>query len=295
MAELANRYELRNRYVFTGKLVMLTAFHIGGGVGRMTSSSSDSPVVLTTEEIPFIPGSSFKGVLRSTVEKLVPMLPGDWFSCGLIQLSDDEAKEAQDQGKRICPTAWSGDIAQEKRKNPGRAEEILEKARERLCATCKLFGSPLAASRLNINDLYMPLKEWSGVIQVRDGVAIDRDSEKAKDRLKYDFEVVPSGAAFDLEMTLENATEQDLQLLSVGLSEFMHRFGTIGGKRSRGLGVCQLEYLHISELKLTGIDEQKRNQRLRDYLLERKFSREEENGQAFLNEHISQIFQSTSQ
>jgi CRISPR-associated RAMP protein (TIGR02581 family) len=295
MAELANRYELRNRYVFTGKLIMLTAFHIGGGVGRMTASSSDSPVVLTPEEIPFIPGSSFKGVLRSTIEKLVPMLPGNWFSCGLIQLSDEDAKEAQDQGRRICPTAWSGDIAQEKRKNPGRAEQILEKARERLCATCQLFGSPFVASRVNINDLYMPLREWSSVIEVRDGVAIDRDSEKAKDRLKYDFEVVPSGAEFDLEITLENATTQDLQLLSVGLSEFIHRFGTIGGKRSRGLGACQLEHLHVSALELIDIDEQKRNQRLRDYLLERKFSREEDDGQVFLNEYISQIFKSASQ
>jgi CRISPR-associated RAMP protein (TIGR02581 family) len=294
MAELSNRYELRNRYVFTGKLVMLTAFHIGGGAGRMTGSGSDSPVVLTPEEIPFIPGSSFKGVLRSTIEKLVPMLPGDWFSCGLIQLSDGEAKEARDEGKRICPTVWSDDIVQEKRKNPGRAEQILEKARGRLCATCQLFGSPFAASRVNINDLYMPLKEWSGVIQVRDGVAIDRDSEKAKDRLKYDFEVVPSGAAFNLEMTLENATEQDLQLLSVGLSEFIHRFGTIGGKRSRGLGACRLDSLHVSALELTDIDEQKRNQRLRNYLLERKFSSEEEDGQAFLNSYISQIFERAS-
>ena len=63
MAELTNRYELHNRYVFTGKLVMLTAFHIGTGAGRMTASSSDSPVVLTPEGFPFIPGSSFKGTL----------------------------------------------------------------------------------------------------------------------------------------------------------------------------------------------------------------------------------------
>jgi CRISPR-associated RAMP protein (TIGR02581 family) len=295
MTEIANRYELRNRYVFTGKLIMLTAFHIGGGIGRLTASGSDSPVILTPEEVPYIPGSSFKGILRSTVEKIVPMLPGDWFSCGLIQLDDAEAKEARDQKMPICPTAWSGDIAEEKRRYPQRAEQIMRDARDRLCATCKLFGSPLAASRVNVNDLYMPLEEWSGIIQVRDGVAIDRDSEKAKDRLKYDFEVVPSGATFDLEMTLENATEQDLQLLSVGLSEFIHRFGTIGGKRSRGLGACKLEHLHVSALELFDINIQKRNQLLRDYLLERKFSREIEDGQVFLNEHISQIFTNSPQ
>src|SRR6266576_4372378 len=87
------RYEVHNRYLFEGQLVMQTALHIGGG--KVTLSHSDSPVVLTPEEIPFIPGSSFKGALRSTVEKLVPGLPGNWFSCGLIQLSDEEAEEAQ--------------------------------------------------------------------------------------------------------------------------------------------------------------------------------------------------------
>jgi len=59
MTKQANRYTLRNRYLFKGNLVMQTALHIGGG--RVSLSSSDSPIVLTPEEIPFIPGSSFKG------------------------------------------------------------------------------------------------------------------------------------------------------------------------------------------------------------------------------------------
>lgn len=295
MAEMINRYELRNRYVFTGELVMLTAFHIGGGVGRMATSGSDSPVVLTSEGVPFIPGSSFKGALRSTVEKLVPVLPGDWYTCSLIQLSDEEAKEAQSQNMPICPTAWSSDFATEKRNNPAAADQVREKMLKRLCDTCKLFGSPIAASHVNVNDLYMPLREWNEVIQIRDGVAIDRDSEKAKDKLKYDFEVVPSGATFNLEITLENATQQDVQLLCVGLSEYVHGFGGIGGKRSRGLGACRLEKLHVFSLDLTDVNE--RNRRLRNYLLERereqKFSGSE-GGEAFLDRHISEIFESTS-
>ena len=297
MTEPTHRYELRNRYVFTGKLVMLTAFHIGSGVGRMTTSASDSPVVLTPEGLPFIPGSSFKGALRSTVEKLVPSLPGDWFSCSLIQLDDVQAEEALRQKKRVCSTAWSADLTSRKRQNPRAAEEVRQETLDRLCDTCLLFGSPFAASRVNINDLYMPLEEWNGAVQVRDGVAIDRDSEKAKDRLKYDFEVVPTGAVFHLEVILENATSRDLQLLSIGLGEFVHGFGSIGGKRSRGLGACRLDALHVSALELTDINEQERNRRLRNYLLERKpelkFSSSED-GEVFLNKHISQVFEGSS-
>src|SRR6516162_6367449 len=93
-----NRYELRNRYVFRGNLVMETALHIGGG--KATLSSSDSPVVLTPDQKPFIPGSSFKGALRSTVEKIVSNLPGLW-TCSLIELSEDELKEERRQGRKL--------------------------------------------------------------------------------------------------------------------------------------------------------------------------------------------------
>src|SRR6202140_1404233 len=82
LAVKENRYALRNRYVFRGKLVMQTALHIGGG--RVTLSSSDSPVMLTPDQKPFIPGSSFKGALRSAVEKLASALPG-FSTCALIE------------------------------------------------------------------------------------------------------------------------------------------------------------------------------------------------------------------
>lgn len=295
MAESIHRYELRNRYVFTGKLVMLTAFHIGGG--RITSSSSDSPVVLTPEQIPFIPGSSFKGALRSTVEKLVPGLPPEakLSSCGLIEQQEGNTQ----QTGTICPTVRQGEVAQERRDGLRSLEEIRGDVLKQLCNTCQLFGSPFAASRVNINDLYMSSKEWAGAVQIRDGVAIDRDSEKARDRLKYDFEVVPASAAFDLTITLENATDDDLQLLCIGLSEFVHGFGFIGGKRSRGLGSCRLDDLHVSALELKGpngeeiVDARERNRRLSRYLLKREFSSEED-GTNFLERHINAIFTKAS-
>ena len=293
MIEQTTRYDLRNRYLFTGKLVMQTALHIGGG--NVTLSSSNSPIVLTPEEIPFIPGSSFKGSLRSTVEKLVPELPGDWLSCGLIEAGEEEIQRAKKEGRRICPTVRQQDITRQLRRAESREEQeaIRDQARAELCDTCRLFGSPFSASRIAINDLYMPPGAWNGIIQMRDGVAIDRDSEKAKDRLKYDFEVVPASATFDLAISLENATERDLQLVSVGLSEFVHGFATIGGKRSRGLGVCRLENLLVYELELSGIDERQRNRRLRNYLLgrtpEEQFSGALD-GQAFLDSRIASLF-----
>jgi CRISPR-associated RAMP protein (TIGR02581 family) len=291
---IQNRYALRNRFVFSGQLVMRTALHIGGG--KVTLSSSDSPVVLTPEQKPYIPGSSFKGALRSTVEKIVPGLPG-LSTCALIDLSDDEIKQSGSKRQTICPTVRQSDIARRRRDEPERAAEIQKETIEELCDTCLLFGSPYAAARLNVNDLYMPQEEWSGVLQIRDGVAIDRDTEKARDRLKYDFEVVPASATFDLQIVLENATKKDLQLICVGLSEFVHGFGVIGGKRSRGLGVAELQKLQVAalELDVEGVDENEvsadeRGQRLRAYLVNKTFSKVFTDGSEFLEKYINSIF-----
>ena len=288
-----HRYELRNRYIFRGKLVMQTALHIGGG--KVTLSSSDSPVVLTPDQKPFIPGSSFKGALRSTVEKLASALPG-FSTCALIELDKDALQAELDSGKKIgliCSTVRQWQIARERRDHPAQSLEINRRAVKEVCDTCRLFGSPYAAARLNVSDLYIPEEEWNGIIQTRDGVAIDRDSEKARDRLKYDFEVVPASAAFTMEIVLENAKPADLQLICIGLSEYEQGFGVIGGKRSRGLGVAKLESLTINALELVGenITETERRQRLQDYLVNRTFTPGSFTSSDFLTRHINGIFE----
>ncbi|HTK10289.1 MAG TPA: CRISPR-associated RAMP protein Csx7 [Ktedonobacteraceae bacterium] len=289
MTDNIPRYGLSNRYLFTGQLIMQTAFHIGGG--KATLSNSDSPVVLTPEGAPFIPGSSFKGALRSTVEKLVASLPeelGLW-SCGLQDLSESEIEAAQAEKIKLCPTVRQKEIAQRRRNSQGNDRKIVEEEREKLCTTCKLFGSPFEAAKLSINDLYLVENEWSDMIQRRDGVAIDRDSEKAKDRLKYDFEVVPASTTFKLQITLENASPHDLQLMSIGLSEFMHGFGFIGGKRSRGLGACLLDGVQVSYLDLTEDSGNNRSAQLHKYLLRKEFPHDI-GGKQFLEEQMKKMF-----
>lgn len=224
--------------------------------------------------------------LRSTIEKLVPNLP-DLRTCGL-STKENEIDPFKEGKKDWCPTVHQAALTKRRRGlSEQDAEKQLEEERLHLCHTCQLFGSQYVAAHVNINDLYVVEEAWNGIIQIRDGVAIDRDSEKAKDRLKYDFEVVPAQAVFDLSITLENATPQDLQLICVGLSEFVHGFGAIGGKRSRGLGACRLNNLKVSSLELEDVNE--RNKRLKSFLLKRKFPVTEE-GSVFLDRHIQSIF-----
>jgi CRISPR-associated RAMP protein (TIGR02581 family) len=280
---LATRYELRNRYVFEGKLEMRTALHIGGG--KATLSHTDNPIVLTPEGMPFIPGSSFKGTLRSTVEKLVSSLPRNLglHSCGLLP-----EKDARNES---CSTAHRQKIALMRREDPTKSEEILEEAHKQLCHTCQLFGSPFAAARIIIDDLYLINDEWCGTTQIRDGVAIHRDTETAIKGHKYDFEVVPVTTVFAMRVVIENATEQDLQLISIGLSEFVNGFGGVGGLRSRGLGACILNDndLKISNLELTKGSDPERMQRLQRYLLYKELTPVDT--QEFFNQHINTLFE----
>lgn len=279
-------FQLRNRYVFEGQLEMQTGLHIGGG--KATLSHTDSPVVLTPDDLPFIPGSSFKGTLRSTIEKLVASLPAELglHTCGL---------PVGEQPEEPCPTARQEEIRRLRREKPNEIEHTMQTARENLCDTCQLFGSFLAAARITVNDLYLINEEWSGTTQIRDGVAIDRDGETAKSGAKYDFEVVPSTTVFKLRVILENATEKDLQLMSMGLNEFVSGFGGIGGFRSRGLGACILNDLQIRFMRL---DDENRKQRLQRYLLRKQGDDGLDavaDTQAFFAEHIERLFQTPKQ
>lgn len=281
------RYELHNRYTFNGKLEMKTGLHIGGG--KVTLSYTDSPVVLTQEGLPFIPGSSLKGVLRSTIEMFVASLPAELglHSCGL---------PTEDNVNELCPTAHQKQIAKKRRDSPDpdKAEVIMREARENLCHTCQLFGSPFAAGRIVVNDLYLINNEWTGTTQIRDGVAIDRDRETARHGAKYDFEVVPPTTIFAMRLFVENATAEDLRLISIGLSEFVNGFGRIGGLRSRGLGACTLKDLEIRYMELAKLDDISRRQRLLRYLLAKRDGVEDGldriDTQTFLDGHIRALF-----
>lgn len=285
---------LVRRIQFTGTLALRTALHVGSSWGE--GSASDNPVIRTPDGSPFIPGSSFKGAFRSTVEKMA--LTAGLKSCGLLEGNGcigAQGKEMDEFNKLRRENAWTG-------------EEYLAKLEDRLCDTCRLFGSQYAASHIFFSDLLPPIEDKlaSTMIQVRDGVAIDRDSEKAVDRLKFDYEVVAPAQTFTLNILLELPEDEeeaedekgkkrpsyDLALTCLGLSEYVSGFGRIGGKKSRGLGSCVLRDLAIYELDLRTDDPVKRAESLRRYLAgatpEEKMVKHPD-PDAFLAEHIEML------
>jgi len=263
------RAQLRARYRITGRIVMDTALHIGG---RGAVAVTDSPVVRDGDGRPFIPGSSLKGAFRAAVERIVPNLP-HLRTCGLSDGADACANRLREQLKD------RKDIAE---------NDLLMLLDRELCDTCKTFGSPYLASAVFFHDA--PIAEvWRSLpevpTQIRDGVGIDRDSERAREGIKFDFEVVPPQVEFDFALLLENPSERDLGLVALGLQEFVNGMIPLGGIRSRGLGRCHLEEIQIQRVDLSNVEA------LKAYLLEGHWTDEwtDESADEFIKAHLGAL------
>ncbi|MCI0401671.1 MAG: RAMP superfamily CRISPR-associated protein [Gammaproteobacteria bacterium] len=304
-----NRAILRSRYHITGLVAMDTALHIGGG--RELSTITDSPVVRTVTGEPFIPGSSIKGAFRAAVERLLPALEmrtcqlddghPDCLSTncdmsryynvlrqqkGRTLAADEDTKKTIEKLQAIVShldigasslTAlgwpdWCGHTITD--------EHLLALLDALLCESCKTFGSVHLVSAAIFHDLPVD-GEWYEAFQVRDGVGIDRDSERAREQVKYDFEVVPPQTVFKFALTLENPRDRDLQLVALGLQEFIQGMVPIGGIRSRGLGRCHLEDLTVRYVDFT------KDQARKDYLVSGKMT--EQDGKIFIAGHVATL------
>jgi CRISPR-associated RAMP protein (TIGR02581 family) len=234
-----------NRYDLRGRLITATGLHIGAG-GSLAVVGSDNPVMRDVNGLPYIPGSSLKGALRSLIEVMVRGIASgprqEPWACD--PLSDPCIKADALEGKDDKEISL---LVERGTDNGGQA-----------CTVCRLFGSPWLASKVKVCDLYLnPANEpntavnrekrrqsgdprWMSRVEVRDGVAIDRDTETAADGRKYDFEVVPRETAFDLQLRVDNATAGELGLLFLGLREFTNGDAWVGGNTSRGLGLVRI-------------------------------------------------------
>jgi CRISPR-associated RAMP protein (TIGR02581 family) len=234
---MIDELKLSRRLQVTARLVFDTAWRIGTGKEGITTS--DLGVLLDPVGKPVLPGSSLKGRLRATCESLAHALglSACFLNCsasGVECVSDIEYYQRVKQ--RHTDAVRSGE-----------PQRLLNWINEHTCDVCKLFGSPVRGARLRCADGTLETYK-AAVVQVRDGVVLDRDSHTAVPGLKYDYEVLPALTSFHIRFDLENATVADEALLGAALFEWSAG-SNIGGFTSRGLG-----RFHLEEIKVLGVN-----------------------------------------
>lgn len=244
-------------------LLQFDSAHRIGAERSLAVDAPDLPVLQTVDGRPYIPGSSFKGAWRAYTESILrtiqaqPGIQDRNLACLAIGKPAKRPDPDPEEGR--CLTM---DEAKKHKETLGRQSAALDETlRAKSCWTCRVFGNNWLSSKVMIKDLM--IEEASFIrTEVRDGVAIDRDSARAADGFKYRFEAVPAGARFQLEILVENGSAAELGLVMLGLKSFERGEILLGGAKSRGLGWCHLEanWPHTSEFVT--------DKHLLDYLLQ---------------------------
>jgi CRISPR-associated protein Csm3 len=246
-------WQFNNRFIITAILKMDTPLSIGSRIS-LSPAASDLPVIKTPDGIPFIPGSSLKGVIRSHVERIVRTMNAAGYTYDGQKLW---ACDPLDEKKRCVTGKCSEDCGKCKACMVKRAtkngsfddEAFTRELWENSCTVCRLFGSPWLASRVYFQDAKLRNSaELLLLTEVRDGVGIDRDLGTAKEGIKFDFEAVPKGAAFDIRILVENAEDWEVGLLLLALQAINQGELPLGGKTTRGLGWGSLEELKVEKV-----------------------------------------------
>lgn len=242
--------KLESRYIFRGKLLLEEAMHIGSGKG---DEFADSTFVKSGDKGDkfYIPGSSLRGALRSTVERIA------------YTLLEKNTCLLYDKSSHLTCVTVNPEVMKDKKSEA----EIINILENNLCDTCRVFGSTHFASKVKITDLY-PVNNNNPKGNIRFGVGIDRDTETASQGALFEIQVLEKGHCFEFELIAENLSgTTEWGLLCIGLHEMMRDKANggafyIGAKSASGLGRCQL-----TDLKISYFDNQCPNHNLKNYLL----------------------------
>jgi CRISPR-associated protein Csm3 len=200
---------LKKKIVYDCTITLKTGLHIGGTNAALNIGGPDKFVVRNPlDNIPYIPGSSLKGKLRSLVE-----LKNGCFTTN----NGGECLASTD------PNSLSGALfgvsSDSDKSHPSRI--IIRDAK-------------LDETSVDLNKTEMPYTES------KTEVAIDRVTAKANPRT---FERVPAGARFNLSMVLNVFDDDDENKLRKTLKQAIDLLQDdyLGGQGSRGYGQVEIK------------------------------------------------------
>jgi CRISPR/Cas system CSM-associated protein Csm3 (group 7 of RAMP superfamily) len=170
------------------------------------------------KEVPYIPGSSLKGVLRSRVEQIIRALAPDGMGIpDLFQRQRETEKEMKNK--------------------PG---DYRYYASDPLT---QLFGQTYLAGRLRCADAF-PVEDRPLLLNERSHVAINRITGATQGKALFNPEAVEEGT-FAAEISLVNFAVWQLKLLGGLLQDLDEGYILLGGSTTRGYGRVRVENTQV--------------------------------------------------
>ena len=213
--------EIKITYIITGTLVNQTPLSIGAGKG-IPKGGIDNPIV-RMNEVPYIPGSSLKGVLRSEAERYVKSFFPSEFVCDILNPTDEK----------------NGELARKRN-----LKESYEP-----CIICRILGGPTLASHVTFHNAlpYSPFRT-----EMKTSVSINRITGGQHPGRLFDVEYVVPFTRFRFEMRVDNI---DLMGGSMEAKVVNHLLNILtkgqvwlGGRKSVGMGNVKL--VDVKTLKI---------------------------------------------
>jgi len=209
--------KLYGKLVITGKIEALTGLSIGGSKTDVEIGGIDNNVIKDSEGVPFIPGSSIKGKMRSLLEK----------SLGI--------KKVCDCAQADCPVCnIFGTSASSKKE--------IESLPTRLY---------VRDAKLNA-DIKEKMEKKAGVFSRLELTYTESKTENTIDRLKSEanprqIERVPAGSFFDFSMIFNLLDARDVGYFEQFIKSMrLLEDDYLGGNGSRGYGRIRFNDLSIT-------------------------------------------------
>lgn len=209
-----SEFTLKAKLFIEGDIELKTGLHIGGSTTALDIGGIDSNVIKTAAGVPYIPGSSIKGTMRSLLEK----------SRGLDKICDDTTGLNKDISKIF---GLAGDKAKEGFVTRFYVRDSFLNQDD--------FESKRSGEFAELELDYSEGK-WENTI--------DRMTSAANPR---QIERVPAGAVFNFEMVYNIFTDDDVDNLKTvikGLRLLQDDY--LGGSGSRGYGKIEFNNIHFS-------------------------------------------------
>lgn len=223
--------KLISKIFIKGNIAIQTGLHIGGSKTALDIGGIDLSVIKTTEGVPYIPGSSLKGKLRSLLAR---------------EEGSDSVQSDSDKLKSIF-----GDSGSDDKKGPPTRLIVRDSLMDAVETKEKMKNKIDEFKNLELD--YTETK-WENTINRKTGTA----------EHPRQLERVPAGAKFNFEIVFndydDDNTEEYLKEIIKGMKLLEDDY--IGGSGSRGYGKIKFENVTITQ---KNIDAYKNNNDATDY------------------------------